>query len=120
RWPEGWSALALAVSRRVMSLRILAWALWAAAFRGSAQACSLPAFSPRWRRRFPSSALPLARSPEFSQAHLVSKGRRMTAINVFLKADKAIMMTDGALYNLAGEIVGFGPKALALPTMGCV
>lgn len=44
----------------------------------------------------------------------------MTAINVFLRRDRAIMMTDASLYTPQGVIVGFGQKAVAMPNMRAV
>ncbi len=44
----------------------------------------------------------------------------MTAVNVFLRRDRAVMMTDAALYTKDGEVVGFGQKAVALPGLRAV
>jgi len=44
----------------------------------------------------------------------------MTAINVFLRRDRAIMMTDAAMYTPQGVIVGFGQKAVAMPRQRAV
>lgn len=41
----------------------------------------------------------------------------MTAINAILKRDRAIMMTDAALYSPSGDIIGFGQKAFAIPSL---
>ena len=44
----------------------------------------------------------------------------MTAINVFLRRDRAIMMTDASLYTPQGVVVGFGQKAVAIPSLRAV
>lgn len=41
----------------------------------------------------------------------------MTAINVFFRRDRAIMMTDASVYTPQGLIVGFGQKAVSMPTL---
>lgn len=44
----------------------------------------------------------------------------MTAINVFLRRDRAIMMTDASLYTAQGLVLGFGQKAIAMPGLRAV
>lgn len=41
----------------------------------------------------------------------------MTAINVFLKRDTAVMMTDAAMYTSDGTVVGFGQKVVSMPSL---
>lgn len=41
----------------------------------------------------------------------------MTAINIFLRRDRAVLMTDGAFYLPDGQIIGFGNKALPIPNL---
>jgi hypothetical protein len=41
----------------------------------------------------------------------------MTALNVVLKRDRAILMTDAACYDGSGEILGIGQKAVAIPAI---
>ncbi|WP_427024853.1 hypothetical protein ACP4J4_02640 [Aureimonas ureilytica] len=41
----------------------------------------------------------------------------MTAINVFVRPDRAFLMTDGAFYLPDGHIVGFGNKAMPIPNL---
>lgn len=44
----------------------------------------------------------------------------MTAINVVLRRDSAVMMTDAAIYSPQGLVLGFGQKAVAIPGMKAV
>lgn len=44
----------------------------------------------------------------------------MTAINVFLRRDRAIMLTDASLYTPQGLVVRFGQKAVAMPHLRSV
>ena len=41
----------------------------------------------------------------------------MTATNIFLKRDRAVLMTDAAVYTAQGLVIGFGQKAVAMPTL---
>ncbi|OJT97732.1 MAG: hypothetical protein BGN83_19795 [Rhizobium sp. 63-7] len=44
----------------------------------------------------------------------------MTAINVFLRRDRAIMMTDATVYPRNGEVIGMGTKAFPMPKISAV
>jgi len=44
----------------------------------------------------------------------------MTAINVFLRRDRAIMMTDATVYPRNGEVIGMGTKAFPMPKINAV
>lgn len=41
----------------------------------------------------------------------------MTAVNAFIGRDRAFMLTDASMYTAQGVIMGFGQKAVAIPTI---
>lgn len=44
----------------------------------------------------------------------------MTAINAILQRHRGVLFTDGSIYTAQGTIVGFGDKAIAMPSLKAV